>query len=101
MEEWTYDKFCDDYNCHLYFENFRIYFNLDFKEGKADICVAISEIREKEVIPGDYFNLLRTTSLKKEEIETLISDIEKEIKEKNINSFKEACILVLNKLIIN
>ena len=100
MEEWAYDKFCDDYTCHLYFENFRIYFNLDFKEEKANICIAIGEIKENETMP-DYFNLLTTNSLKKEEVKTLIFDIEKEIKEKNINSFKEACMLVLNKLIIN
>ena len=95
--EWTYDKNHNDYDYHLKLENFKIYFNLELEEEKTYVSVAISD---KESILN-YFNIVITTSLKKEEVETLISDIEKEIKEKNINSFKELCILVLNKLIIN
>ena len=95
--EWTYDKNYNDYSYHLRLENFKIYFNLELEEEKTYVCVAISD---KEGMLN-YFNIVTTTSLKKEEVETLISDIEKEIKEKNINSFKELCSLILNKLIIN
>ena len=95
--EWSYDKNNNDYSYYLILENFKIYFNLEFEEEKAMICIAIGE--KENVL--NYFSTVKTTSLKKEEVETLISDIEKEIKEKNINSFKELCILVLNKLIIN
>lgn len=95
--EWSYSKNNNDYNYYLILENFKIYFNLELEEEKAMICIAIGE--KENVL--NYFNTVITTSLKKEEVEILISDIEKEIKEKNINSFKELCILVLNKLIIN
>lgn len=95
--EWTYDKNHNDYDYYLRLENFKIYFNLELEEEKTYVCAAISD---KESILN-YFNIVITTSLKKEEVETLISDIEKEIKEKNINSFKELCLLVLNKLIIS
>lgn len=95
--EWSYDKNNNDYSYYLILENFKIYFNLELEEEKAMICIAIGE-KEKVL---NYFSTVITTSLKKEEVETSISDIEKEIKEKNINSFKELCILVLNKLIIN
>ena len=95
--EWSYDKNNNDYSYYLILENFKIYFNLEFEEEKAMICIAIGE--KENVL--NYFSTVITTSLKKEEVETLISDIEKEIKEKNINYFKELCILVLNKLIIN
>lgn len=95
--EWSYSKNNNDYSYYLILENFKIYFNLEFEEEKAMICIAIGE--KENVL--NYFSTVITTSLKKEEVETLISDIEKEIKEKNINSFKELCILVLNKLIIN
>ena len=95
--EWFYNRDSNDYSYYLILENFKIYFNLEFEEEKAMICIAIGE--KENVL--NYFSTVITTSLKKEEVETLISDIEKEIKEKNINSFKELCILVLNKLIIN
>lgn len=95
--KWSYDKINNDYSYYLILENFKIYFNLELEEEKAMICIAIGE-KENAL---NYFSTVITTSLKKEEVETLISDIEKEIKEKNINSFKELCILVLNKLIIN
>lgn len=95
--EWSYSKNNNDYSYYLILENFKIYFNLELEEEKAMICIAIGE--KENVL--NYFSTVITTSLKKEEVETLISDIEKEIKEKNINSFKELCILVLNKLIIN
>ena len=95
--KWSYDKNNNDYSYYLILENFKIYFNLELEEEKAMICIAIGE--KENVL--NYFSTVITTSLKKEEVEALISDIEKEIKEKNINSFKELCILVLNKLIIN
>ena len=95
--EWSYSKNNNDYSYYLILENFKIYFNLELEEEKAMICIAIGE--KENVL--NYFSTVITTSLKKEEVEILISDIEKEIKEKNINSFKELCILVLNKLIIN
>lgn len=95
--EWSYNRDSNDYSYYLILENFKIYFNLELEEEKAMICIAIGE--KENVL--NYFSTVITTSLKKEEVETLISDIEKEIKEKNINSFKELCILVLNKLIIN
>lgn len=95
--EWSYSKNNNDYSYYLILENFKIYFNLELEEEKAMICIAIGE--KENVL--NYFSTVITTSLKKEEVETLISDIEKEIKENNINSFKELCILVLNKLIIN
>ena len=95
--EWFYNRDSNDYSYYLILENFKIYFNLELEEEKAMICIAIGE--KENVL--NYFSTVITTSLKKEEVETLISDIEKEIKEKNINSFKELCILVLNKLIIN
>ena len=95
--KWSYDKNNNDYSYYLILENFKIYFNLELEEEKAMICIAIGE--KENVL--NYFSTVITTSLKKEEVEILISDIEKEIKEKNINSFKELCILVLNKLIIN
>ena len=95
--KWSYDKNNNDYSYYLILENFKIYFNLELEEEKAMICIAIGE--KENVL--NYFSTVITTSLKKEEVETLISDIEKEIKEKNINSFKELCLLVLNKLIIS
>lgn len=95
--KWSYNKDNNDYSYYLILENFKIYFNLELEEEKAMICIAIGE--KENVL--NYFSTVITTSLKKEEVETSISDIEKEIKEKNINSFKELCILVLNKLIIN
>ena len=98
--KWSYDKINNDYTYHSRLENFKIYFNLELKEEKTNICIAIGEVDKEESVLN-YFNVMTTTSLKKEEIETLISDIEKEIKEKNISSFKELCILVLNKTIIN
>lgn len=95
--KWSYSINNNDYSYYLILENFKIYFNLELEEEKAIICISIGE-KEKIL---NYFSTVITTSLKKEEVETLISDIEKEIKEKNINSFKELCLLVLNKLIIN
>ena len=95
--EWSYSKNNNDYSYYLILENFKIYFNLELEEEKAMICIAIGE--KENVL--NYFSTVITTYLKKEEVETLISDIEKEIKEKNINSFKELCLLVLNKMIIN
>ena len=77
--EWTYDKNYNDYTYCLRLENFKIYFNLEFEKEKINICAAIGRIGEKESVIN-YFNIMTTaSSLKKEEVETLISDIEKEI----------------------
>ena len=39
--EWSYSKNNNDYSYYLILENFKIYFNLEFEEEKAMICIAI------------------------------------------------------------